>query len=216
MAREAKVAKSLAGSPVMPDYPLFSVAMVLVCAGLFMVLDASFARASATGDPYVLFRQQSCWAAAGMVGMLGAMYFPYWKLMRCSIPIMGLAIGLLCLVWLPHIGVQSHGAHRWLRLLMVTGPRWQPSEFAKIGVILYRAAYPARRPKAIKCWSPGLVGALFPTLLAVLLIAKEPDMGTACIVFVTVMVMLAVAGARPRHLGSIIVVVLALAVWHTK
>ncbi|MCA1596837.1 MAG: FtsW/RodA/SpoVE family cell cycle protein, partial [Chloroflexi bacterium] len=182
----------LAGRPVLPDYPLFALMLIILSLGLFLVFDASYARASQEsgmthGDPTFFFKQQAHWAVIGLVALLAALKLPYWKLSRLGGHALGLSVFLLVLVLVPHIGHRSHGAVRWLHF----GPlQVQPSEIAKICTVIFLAAYVSRRERSIRVLKSGLMGALIPVGLVALLIIKEPDLGTALVLSVTSLVML--------------------------
>jgi cell division protein FtsW len=194
--------EQITGRPLLPDFPLFVLILALLTLGLFMVLDASYARAVQPGmtheDPYFFFKQQAKWGVIGIAALLGAMRLPYWRLSRYGRPSILIGISLLALVML--VGHHSHGAARWLRL----GPiQVQPSEVAKLCTVFYLASYIHWRPKTIRIFNPGLVGALWPVLVAVAFIIKQPDLGTALILLATAFVMLIIGGANLKHLGVI-------------
>lgn len=192
------------GRKIPADYPLFALMLIILALGLFMVFDASYAQASQSGithhDPAYFFKLQSLWALIGMAALIFAMRMRYWKLARYGGHAMAFGILLLVLVMAPHLGVHSHGAARWLKL----GPiRMQPSEIAKICVVLYLASFISRRQRSIQRLETGVVGALFPVLIAAALIIKQPDLGTALTLVATAMVMLAIGGAKLKHLAAI-------------
>lgn len=198
----------LAGRSVPPDYPLFALMLIILSLGLFLVFDASYARASQEsgithGDPAFFFRQQAHWAIIGLVALLAALKLPYWKLSRYGAHALALAVALLLLVLAPHVGHRSHGAVRWLHL----GPlQVQPSEIAKICIVIFLAGYLSRRERSIRLVRGGLAGALAPVAVVALLIIKEPDLGTALVLSVTSLVMLGLGGARLKHLAFVAIV----------
>jgi cell division protein FtsW len=105
---------------------------------------------------------------------------------------------LLAAVLVPHVGSMSGGARRWL------GPgafSFQPSEFAKIALVIFVAAKLASLGEGVRSFVRGVFPVLFVTGLIAMLILFEPDMGTASIYVFTSFAMLFCAGARIEHLA---------------
>ena len=149
MARKAKrdltVEEQLARGPM--DLPLLMLTMLLLGVGLIMVLSASYATAyydPKTDSPLAYAIAQARFALLGVAAMYGVSRFNYQYLRILSLPMLVGAIVLLILVPTP-LGVTLNGAKRWLRLLLVAGPTFQPSEIAKIAVILFFAARLSKR-----------------------------------------------------------------------
>lgn len=149
MARKAKrdltVEEQLARGPV--DLPLLMLTLLLLGVGLIMVLSASYATAyydPKTDSPLAYAIAQSRYAVLGLVGMYFVSKFNYQYLRALSLPMLIGSVVLLALVPTP-LGVTLNGAQRWLRLLLVAGPTFQPSEIAKIAVILFFAARLSKR-----------------------------------------------------------------------
>lgn len=149
MARKAKrdltVEEQLARGPV--DLPLLMLTLLLLGVGLIMVLSASYATAyydPKTDSPLAYAIAQTRYAMIGLVGMYGVSKFNYQYLRILSFPMLIGSVVLLALVPTP-LGVTLNGAQRWLKLLLVAGPTFQPSEIAKIAVILYFAARLSKR-----------------------------------------------------------------------
>src|SRR6202023_3541223 len=118
-----------------PDYLLLASTIALLVLGTLMVYSASFvvAHNEFNDDAYFLNRQLM-WIAVGGLGLLLAMRIDYRRWRGLSLPIMFGCIGLLVLVLVPGIGTSSYGAVRWLKV----GPvQIQPSEIAKVAIILY-------------------------------------------------------------------------------
>jgi cell division protein FtsW len=111
----------------------------------------------------------------------------------------------LVLVLVPHVGKLAGGASRWLGY----GPfQFEPSEFAKLALVLYLAWALARdRTDRIKSLVRGVFPLAFVTGLMAMLVVKQPDFGTASLLAFTAGVMLFVGGARKRHLLAIAAVV---------
>ena len=159
MARKAKrdltVEEQLARGPV--DLPLLMLTLLLLGVGLIMVLSASYATAyydPKTDSPLAYAIAQTRYAILGLVGMYFVSKFNYQYLRILSLPMLLGSIVLLALVPTP-LGVTLNGAQRWLKLLLVAGPTFQPSEIAKVAVILFFAARLSKRDteKRKKKWN---------------------------------------------------------------
>ena len=143
--RDLTVEEQLARGPV--DLPLLMLTLLLLGVGLIMVLSASYATAyydPKTDSPLAYAIAQTRYAVIGLVVMYGVSKFNYQYLRILSLPMLVGAILLLAMVPTP-LGVTLNGAKRWLKLLLVAGPTFQPSEIAKIAVILYFAARLSKR-----------------------------------------------------------------------
>lgn len=181
------------------DRWLFLTVGLLLVGGLFMVASASHYIAVSRGlGPYDLLLRQVAHALLGVALLWTMSRIPYGVLARPGI-VYGLlgavAAGLLVVLAMPAAG----GAHRWLYI----GPfRLQPSEFAKLAVILFMARYLSRHEARVnESWT-----APAPCLAAVgsvaLLVAIEPDLGSAVILVLIGAVLLFVAGLRWAWIGS--------------
>ena len=205
MGRNIRKQDPKVGRGISADYPLFVVMFLILALGLFMVLDASYARASQPtpmthGNAYYFLERQALWAFVGILALVWAMNMRYWKLSRYGPFAMILAFVLLLLVWAPGVGVHSHGAARWINLRII---QIQPSEIAKVCCVLFLAGYlPARKLKVQKLEGL-LVGVFLPVGLIAALIIKQPDLGTALSLLATCFIMLFVGGAQVKHLLAI-------------
>ncbi len=180
--------------------------MFLVCLGLLMVYSVSSARAVIEGsDPASLVRKQIMYALLGfaMLGLVARMRVDAFR--RLAPVAVGTAIvSLLAVIVLPTSGLPIHsvfvnGAKRWLAL----GPvQIQPSELAKMAVILWIAMAVARDPKRLS-QPKGLVPFIALTGLFAVLIVVEPDLGTTGTLVLTALAMVFVAGAPVKKLGVI-------------
>lgn len=152
MARKAKrdltMEEQLARGPV--DLPFLMLTLMLVGIGLIMVFSASYASAyydsskSVQNNPLFYIRRQAAFALVGMGVMYLVSRFNYQYLRGLAIPLLAVSIGLLVLVLTP-LGVEINNAQRWLRMFLVAGPTYQPSEIAKVAVILFFAARLSKR-----------------------------------------------------------------------
>lgn len=194
-----------------PDMWLFAITIALLVIGLFMVFDASYARAGQVkytgGDPFYFIKRQAIFAMAGLVLMFVAMRIPYWKLKRFGFVLLLVSIIGLAFVQVPGVGVMVNGARRWIHFAGIT---IQPSEFAKLGLVIYMVAYLSTRQRELRVWSDGLLKALFPLAPIAVLVMAQPDMGTTIVLCAMAVVMIYLAGAQKQHITMIIVAGLIL------
>ena len=204
-AREQNAALAISNRQPM-DSLLLWLTFLLLGIGIVSVYDASYAVAveKLHGDSFHFVKMQAAWACGGLLALWGATRLPYWKWK--SVATIGLAVALLMLVavLVPHIGISINGARRWLGHGQF---RAQPSELAKLVLVLYLARVAAGNLKIKRSWSEGLLPPLAVTGLLAGLIALEPDLGTAMVLGGTGLVMLYLAGARRKHLAAILALV---------
>jgi cell division protein FtsW len=186
------------------DHMLINVTLALLVIGVVSVFDASYPRSLDTRsigyDPYFFVKRQAVWAGLGFLAMVGMMRVGYWKLRSLTVPLLAVGILSLCAVWIPGIGIMRNHAARWIGW----GPvQIQPSEFAKIALILYLAALLSRKTCNVRDFWDGLAAPLCVIGVLVILIEREPDLGTAAVLFMTGLTMMFHAGARKRHLTAI-------------
>lgn len=186
------------------DHILFGSMLALIVIGLCMVFDASYVKtldsAKMGHDAFFFVKRQAVGVGVGLLALFGMMRFGYWRLRALAFPLMVFGMALLAAVYLPHLGIRENNAVRWLNL----GPlRFQPSELAKLTLILYLAKMLSRRDCDVRDLATGLGPGLFVTALYLILIEREPDLGTAFVLFLAALTQLFLAGARKRHLLGI-------------
>ena len=184
------------------DSLLLWLTFLLLGIGIVSVYDASYAIAveKLHGDSFHFVKMQAGWACLGLLALLGATRLPYWKWRSVAVIGITLATFLLIAVLIPHVGITVNHAQRWLGHGQL---RFQPSELAKIALVMYLARVLAGSLKIKNAPKQGLLPPLAVIGVLAALIAKEPDLGTALVLSMTGLVMLFLAGARPAHLGII-------------
>jgi cell division protein FtsW len=185
-------------APVVPDTVLVGTAATLTAIGLVMIFSASSAPALAEHhDAAYYLKRQIVWLVVAVGAAIAAYRCDYRSLRKCAPAALSLAILSLLLVLEPHIGAASNGARRWLG----AGPfSLQPSEFAKLALVIYLAAALSRKGDRIRSLWRGVVPLGMVTAILAILVLCEPDLGTASLLVFTAAVMLFVAGARVGHL----------------
>ena len=185
--------------------------LALLSFGLVMVYSASSVMALRTkGDSAYFLKRQAIWAAGGLVMMMLAWRTDYRKFKYISLPLLAVAFIGLVLALVPGIGAEVNGARRWIR---VAGLSFQPSEFTKPALITFIAASLAKRSDKLGDFWFGVGPYLALSGVFILMVAIEPDLGTAAAIAAVVFVLLFVAGARLRHLGMLCLAALPALYW---
>ncbi len=185
-------------------------ASALVAVGLLTIYAASaYITTARFNDPSWFFRKQLLWVGvAGIAGALTSMV-PYAAWGRWKWPILALTLGGLFLVLVPGVGSRFNGASRWIRFGSFG---IQPSEFAKLGMIVVLAAFLADRGAGARRFAGGFLPAFAMTGTACALILVEPDVGTAVFLAGSLFALMLAAGVRWLHLIPAVVAMVALAV----
>jgi len=192
------------------DPILLVTTLVLSLTGIVMIYSATRGKLALAGeDPHYYLKRQATFFVLSLVVLVAVSLFDYrrWEQLA-TILYVGIVLALLAV--LSPLGSHALGSQRWFSL----GPlQLQPSEFATLVLIIAIATYCARRPEGLD--ARDLVRMLLMAGLPILLIIKQPDLGTAIVCSVILLVMLAVAGMPGRYLvllivGAVIVIFLAL------
>ncbi|HUD04908.1 MAG TPA: putative lipid II flippase FtsW [Patescibacteria group bacterium] len=173
------------------DLILLVSVLLLTFFGLFMIYDASsFVAFRDFADKYHYVKDQIFWIILGVIALFFFSRFDYRRLYNLAIPILLVAIGLLLAVFIPGVGVKVLGASRWINLRFTV---LQPSEFVKIALAIYLAAWFSKKEKG-RIWS-------FLLLLSmiIVLVILEPDMGTAVIILAEGIILYFLSGARTLY-----------------
>src|SRR5439155_10985082 len=173
--------------------------MALVVIGLIFVYSASFAIAlSAYNNVNYFVARQAVSAVLGVCVMLALMRFDY-RHLRLLSPLLMLAavLGLLAVLL---IGGSSYGARRWITFGSL--PPLQPSEFAKLAMIIYIAAWLSSRGRDVRSFFLGVVPFVFLVGVVAALVFMEPDAGTAAIIVFTTATLFFIAGASISHIAT--------------
>jgi len=177
---------------------LVLIVLCLMVFGIVMLASTSGIRAQALyGDPEYFVKRQILWGLMALLAGVIACRVDYHRWRFLAVPVFGLAVILLALVFVPGIGVKIGGSRRWLHFGSFG---FQPSEFAKFALILIMAWWMAREQRYASDFSRG---ALLPGgLLAIAagLIFLEPDFGTTLLSAVVGMAIMYAGGARIIYL----------------
>jgi len=213
MARKAKrdltIEQKLARGPI--DLPFLALVMLLTAIGLIMVLSASYANAmynlnpnvtNTRGDPLYYFKRQFFFALLGVAAMYIISKIDYQQFRWMSVFVLGASIVLMLLVFTP-LGRSGGGARRWVKI----GVRFQPSEIAKVGVVMFFAAGLSKRGSQLgppKKWSKRtFTGRMAARLDRVGLLELMP--------YALVLVVVLGIIALQKHMSAMVLVVVAAA-----
>ncbi len=192
------------------DWVIVGATLLLCAGGLLAIASARHA----DPHPLDLARKQGIGVALGLTVMLALAVSDYAVLLKRTARFLyPLNLLLLAAVLVGHVGHASHGAQRWISL----GPvQLQPSELAKLILICTLALFLTRHQDTVRTW-PTVLRSLAHIGVPVLLIARQPDLGTALVLLAIWLGMLCLAGARASHLLVLLLVGTALfaGLWHT-
>ena len=191
------------------DIILLFAVLALVGIGIVMVYSTSAIIAGDRfGDPYYFLKRQALYAAVGFVLMIVMMFLPYEILKRFAYPILVSSVFLLIAVLIPGIGHRTGGAMRWLKIQSFS---FQPSEFAKLGMVIFLAYLLAKKEEKIRSFSFGFLPPVLLSGLVIALVMKEPDFGAAFFLTVMVFLLLFVGGARVIYIASAFLIAIPVA-----
>ncbi|MBU0614345.1 putative lipid II flippase FtsW [Patescibacteria group bacterium] len=166
------------------------------------------------GDSYYFVKHQivNGWIP-GMIAFIFGIYFPSKLLKKWALPLLGVTLLFLVLVFIPGIGTDlGTFAHSWIN---IAGFSFQPSEFAKLTILIYLASWLATHKETITDFKQGLLPFLAILGLLGLLIFLQPDLGTLSIIFASSFMVYFVAGGKMSHivgLGALAATLFGLAI----
>jgi cell division protein FtsW len=185
---------ALISRPQAPYYLVIGTATALLILGLIMVLSASSVTSfTASGSSFTIAARQALWIVIGIPVLLVGASLPVKAYRMLAYPLMAVSIFLLCAVLMPGVGQNVSGATRWIAL--GGGFQLQPSEPAKLALVLWGADLLARKEKRLDEPKHLLVPLLPMALLMALLVMAEPDMGTTIVLMLVLLALLFTAGA---------------------
>jgi cell division protein FtsW len=170
----------------------------LLAIGMTMVLSTSYLHSQERyGDGTYFFRKQLIAMSAGVIALIACSQVPTSLYRRFSYPLLAITFIVLVMVLIPGIGVSRGGARRWI---MFPGFAFQPSELAKLAIVVYLAHSMAKKEELIRTFSVGVLPHLIVSGAFAGLLLLEPDFGAALILTMLLYFMLFIGGVRVRHL----------------
>ena len=178
------------------DHTLFAVVVTLVGFGVVMVYSASAIYAGQKfGAATYFLKRDLVYAAIGLGALFWGARRDYGSFRKWAYPLLLTTLVLLLAVLV--VGVRINGAKRWFHL----GPiSFQPAELAKLALIVYLAHSLAKKAEKVKTFAVGFLPHMAVAAVFMLLLLKQPDLGTAVILGLTTLMLLFVAGAKVSYL----------------
>ncbi|WP_040979949.1 stage V sporulation protein E [Oceanobacillus jeddahense] len=179
------------------DKVLFGIIVILLCIGMLMVYSSSYIWSEYKfNDSFYYLKRQLLFAGIGFVGMIIISYFPYYIWKKYAKILLFSCFILLLFVLIPGIGMIRGGAQSWIGIGAFS---IQPSEFMKLGLIIFLSSILSDHQKYITSFKKGFFPCLLLIFTAFGLIMLQPDLGTGMVLVLTCMILLFVAGAKLSH-----------------
>ena len=191
------------------DRPFLFISIMLVVAGFLIYVSASLGLLVRDGARFgdVVLNQVLFGIVIGVIFAYCASRIPpsYWK--RASPYIFITSIIITLLVFVPGIGFEHGGAKRWIDLKFIT---FQPSEFLKIGFVIYFAAWLSSVKDRIQTFRFGILPMTIILVIAGAILLAEPDTATFGVIFVTVCAMFIAGHGKIKHIVTLFIIGLCL------
>lgn len=184
--------------PTAYDVNLLFPVLFLVGIGIVMIYSASSALAlKKFGNEYFFLKKQGFFALMGLLVLVMCRHIPYRLYWVGAYPILTTAMLLLVVLHIPGFGFSAGGSTRWIHL---GGVSFQPSEFAKLALVIYLAYSLAKKGDQITDFKIGFLPHVMVFGTLALLVAIQPDFGAVVILGAITWIMLFVGGVRVFHL----------------
>ncbi len=187
-----------------PDYILFFIIILLIGVGLSMIYSASAEIALRKfGNEKFFLKRQIYGSIMAVFLLIFVSYINAGILQKIAAPLLAIAFLLCIIVFIPGMGVKLKSVskvNRWLNLRFFI---FQPSEFAKVAIIINLAAILQRKKDKIKNFFTGFAWPILIVILFFFLIMLQPDFTTAVFIVLVSIVMFYVAGVSIKHLGML-------------
>jgi cell division protein FtsW len=201
-ARPRPAILALLDRPLASYYIVIGTAGMLLALGLIMVLSASSVTSYAdSGSSFTIVERQAMWVAIGLPAFWLGMRLPVRAYRLLGYPLLLVSLAGLVLVLVPGIGVNVSGATRWIDL--PGGLQIQPSEPAKLALVLWGADLLARKEKRLGQTRHLLLPLVPVAVVMALLVMLQPDMGTTIVLIVVLLALLFTAGAPLTAFGGL-------------
>ncbi len=180
---------------------LIGTVAVLNVIGVVMVLSASSVVSITTyGSAWYFFERQLIWTVLGVIAFVVALRIDYHRWREWVRPLLIGSCGLLVLVLIPHFGIYVSGSRRWLG---IGSWRFQPTELAKLALVLFTADLLTRRERELADWKTSVRPVLLVVGTLGGLVFLEPDLDSTILLGVIALTLLFVAGVRIRQLMTV-------------
>lgn len=196
--------RELARGPI--DLPFFVLVMLLLAIGLVMLLSASFPSAYDETDganPLYYFSRQAVFAVMGVAAMIFIGKINYQRFRALGKPLLYLSVILLALVLVPGLGITRYNATRWLGI-PGTSFQFQPSEIAKVAVVIYFADSISKKKDQMRSFRYGIVPYALILMVLAGLVLPEPHLSGAILILGAGAAMMLVGGINWAWVGGAI------------
>ena len=196
--------RELARGPI--DLPFFVLVMLLLAIGLVMLLSASFPSAYDETDganPLYYFSRQAVFAVMGVAAMIFIGKINYQRFRALGKPLLYLSVILLALVLVPGLGITRYNATRWLGI-PGTSLQFQPSEIAKVAVVIYFADSISKKKDQMRSFRYGIVPYALILMVLAGLVLPEPHLSGAILILGAGAAMMLVGGINWAWVGGAI------------
>jgi cell division protein FtsW len=184
-----------------PDILMIIATLAILTIGIVMVYSASAVLSfHEFGDYYYYLKRQLLFAVLGIIAMYFTMNVDYWIWKKYAKIALLVCFALLIIVLIPGIGVVRGGARSWLG---IGSFGIQPSEFMKMGMIIYLSRLLSEHQSKITEFTTGLLPPLAIMGAAFGLIMLQPDLGTGAVLLGASLLIIYTAGARILHLSML-------------
>ena len=191
------------------DVQLLFPVLFLVGIGIVMVYSASSALAlKKFASDYFFLKKQALFAFAGVIILVAARHFPYKYYRLLAYPLVGLSLALLAVILFTDLGLTAGGSTRWMRLGSFS---FQPSEFARIALVIFLAYSMEKKADRIKEFSIGFMPHVLVLGVFTILILSQPDFGSVFILGALTWILLFIGGVRFWQLITSLLVILPVA-----
>jgi len=179
---------------------MVAIVLALISLGIVMIASTSAVKGTTSfGDPHYFLKRQLVWLFISIVAAVVFSRFDYhwWK--KAVIPLAVVTVIMLVLVFVPKIGMEVKGSHRWLRL----GPlSFQPSEFAKVVSIIAIASWMAQAGRRVQNFKEGFIYPVLGLSVILGLTILEPDFGTTLLIAMVSMLIMFAGGTKLSYLAA--------------
>ena len=190
---------------VIYDVQLLFPVLFLVGIGIVMVYSASSTLAlKKFGTSYFFLKKQALFAFAGVIVLVISRHFPYKYYRMLAYPLLGLAMTLLAVIQFTDLGLAAGGSIRWMKLGSFS---FQPSELARIALVIYLAYSMEKKGEQIKNFSVGFVPHVLVLGVFAALIFIQPDFGSVAILGALTWIMLFIGGVRFSQLFASLLII---------
>jgi cell division protein FtsW len=195
--------------PVAYDLGLLFPVLLLVGMGIVMVYSASSALAlKKFGSDYFFLKRQAAFSLVGIVVLVAFSYIPFRFYRVMTYPVLAVSLIMLAAVAFSGWGVSAGGAVRWLQ---IGSFQFQPSELARLALVIYMAYSMSKKGELLRDFYVGFMPHVIMLGVFSALLLIQPDFGSVVILAALTWIMLFVGGCRITHLMSVVLVLAPMA-----